>query len=120
MENDEKVFEIRVENWAYGGEVMGRLPDGRAVFVPFALPGELVQNGCRSRSAVNFSIIGMIVPRRSVLFDKVVDQARIHVRGHVHADIVGNDEQDVGGAGRAGAAAFFFCSGQAHSEEDGR
>jgi len=43
MENDEKIFEIRVENWAYGGEVMGRLPDGRAVFVPFALPGELVR-----------------------------------------------------------------------------
>ena len=26
----------------YGGEVMGRLPDGRAVFVPYALPGETV------------------------------------------------------------------------------
>lgn len=25
---------------AYGGESLGRLPDGRAVFVPFALPGE--------------------------------------------------------------------------------
>ncbi len=27
----------------YGGEAMGRLPDGRAVFVPFALPDELVR-----------------------------------------------------------------------------
>ncbi len=27
----------------YGGEAMGRLPDGRAVFVPFALPGEVVR-----------------------------------------------------------------------------
>jgi len=27
----------------YGGQAMGRLPDGRAVFVPFALPGEQVR-----------------------------------------------------------------------------
>ena len=27
----------------YGGEALGRLPDGRAVFVPFALPGERVR-----------------------------------------------------------------------------
>jgi len=27
----------------YGGEALGRLPDGRAVFVPFALPGETVR-----------------------------------------------------------------------------
>jgi 23S rRNA (uracil1939-C5)-methyltransferase len=26
----------------YGGEAMGRLPDGRAVFVPYALPGETI------------------------------------------------------------------------------
>jgi len=26
----------------YGGEAMGRLPDGRAVFVPYTLPGETV------------------------------------------------------------------------------
>jgi len=43
MNGSTKRFEVRVENWAYGGEVMGRLPDGRAVFVPFALPGETVQ-----------------------------------------------------------------------------
>ena len=34
---------IRIENLAYGGEAIGRLPDGRAVFIPFAIPGELVQ-----------------------------------------------------------------------------
>ncbi len=34
---------IRVGNLAYGGEAIGRLPDGRAVFIPFAIPGELVQ-----------------------------------------------------------------------------
>jgi len=43
MDRQDQVYEIRTENWAYGGEVMGRLPDGRAVFVPFALPGELVR-----------------------------------------------------------------------------
>ncbi len=43
MDGKEKTFEIRLENWAYGGEVIGRLPDGRAVFVPFAIPGEKVR-----------------------------------------------------------------------------
>jgi 23S rRNA (uracil1939-C5)-methyltransferase len=31
------------EIYTYGGETMGRLADGRAIFVPFALPGEEVQ-----------------------------------------------------------------------------
>src|SRR4030066_2560099 len=35
-------FDIRMNNLAYGGEAIGRLPDGRVVFVPFAIPGELV------------------------------------------------------------------------------
>ena len=35
-----KIFEVQLTTWAYGGESMGRLPDGRAVFVPFTLPGE--------------------------------------------------------------------------------
>lgn len=29
--------------FTYGGQTLGRLPDGRAVFVPFALPGEQVR-----------------------------------------------------------------------------
>lgn len=36
-------FEILLERPVYGGEVMGRLPDARAVFVPFGLPGEQVR-----------------------------------------------------------------------------
>ncbi len=32
-----------IEKFAYGGEAMGRLSDGRAVFIPFALPGEEVR-----------------------------------------------------------------------------
>ena len=39
---ESKFFEVVAENWAYGGEVIGRLPDGRAVFIPFAAPGEKV------------------------------------------------------------------------------
>ncbi|HMZ07715.1 MAG TPA: TRAM domain-containing protein, partial [Anaerolineales bacterium] len=35
--------EITLEKLTYGGEAMGRLPDGRAVFVPFGLPGETVR-----------------------------------------------------------------------------
>ncbi|MDP1713192.1 MAG: class I SAM-dependent RNA methyltransferase [Anaerolineales bacterium] len=36
-------YEIHLEKLTYGGDAMGRLPDGRAVFVPFGLPGELVR-----------------------------------------------------------------------------
>ncbi len=36
-------IEISLTTPIYGGESMGRLEDGRAVFVPFALPGETVR-----------------------------------------------------------------------------
>jgi 23S rRNA (uracil1939-C5)-methyltransferase len=36
-------IEITLTTPTYGGESMGRLDDGRAVFVPFALPGETVR-----------------------------------------------------------------------------
>jgi 23S rRNA (uracil1939-C5)-methyltransferase len=39
----EETYEIILDKFAYGGETMGRLPDGRAVFVPYALPGERVR-----------------------------------------------------------------------------
>ena len=39
----EKEFVLSLTGMIYGGEAMGRLPDGRAVFVPFALPGEQVR-----------------------------------------------------------------------------
>ncbi len=35
-----ETFEVDFLTHAYGGETMGRLPDGRAVFVPGVLPGE--------------------------------------------------------------------------------
>jgi 23S rRNA (uracil1939-C5)-methyltransferase len=36
-------YEITLEKLTYGGDAMGRLNDGRAVFVPFGLPGETVR-----------------------------------------------------------------------------
>ncbi len=38
-----EVYELTPSTWAYGGEAMGRLPDGRAVFVAYTLPGEHVR-----------------------------------------------------------------------------
>jgi 23S rRNA (uracil1939-C5)-methyltransferase len=40
---DNTQYEITLEKLTYGGEAMGRLQDGRAVFVPFGLPGETVR-----------------------------------------------------------------------------
>ena len=37
------IHELTITALAYGGEGMGRLPDGRAVFVPYTLPGERVR-----------------------------------------------------------------------------
>jgi len=37
------LHQITLEKLTYGGEAMGRLSDGRAVFVPFGLPGETVR-----------------------------------------------------------------------------
>ncbi len=36
-------FDVRINTPAYGGNGVGRLPDGRVVFVPYAIPGELVK-----------------------------------------------------------------------------
>ncbi len=35
-----ETFELTFSSLTYGGAAMSRLPDGKAVFVPFALPGE--------------------------------------------------------------------------------
>ena len=35
--------DLQLEKLTYGGDAMGRLADGRAVFVPFGLPGERVR-----------------------------------------------------------------------------
>ncbi|MDR3578214.1 MAG: class I SAM-dependent RNA methyltransferase [Anaerolineaceae bacterium] len=36
-------FDVELTGLVYGGDAIGRLPDGRAIFVPFALPGEKVR-----------------------------------------------------------------------------
>lgn len=36
-------FELTLQELVFGGDCIGRLPDGRAVFVPFGLPGEKVR-----------------------------------------------------------------------------
>src|SRR5574341_925830 len=41
--NTQKAFNLLLEKHTYGGDAMGRLEDGRAVFVPFGLPGERVR-----------------------------------------------------------------------------
>jgi 23S rRNA (uracil1939-C5)-methyltransferase len=43
MDENPSTYDVNLTAYAYGGEVLGRLPDGRAVFVPFALPGETVR-----------------------------------------------------------------------------
>lgn len=40
---EQETFTITMEKMVYGGDCLGRLPDGRAVFVPFVLPGEVVR-----------------------------------------------------------------------------
>jgi len=36
-------FQVRFASMVYGGYTLGRLEDGRAAFVPYALPGELAR-----------------------------------------------------------------------------
>jgi tRNA/tmRNA/rRNA uracil-C5-methylase (TrmA/RlmC/RlmD family) len=38
-----KIQTLEITSLTYGGDGFGRLPDGRACFVPFTLPGEQVQ-----------------------------------------------------------------------------
>ncbi len=42
MDSDQ-IFEIRTTVCVYGGDALARLPDGRAVFIPYALPDELIR-----------------------------------------------------------------------------
>jgi 23S rRNA (uracil1939-C5)-methyltransferase len=42
-DNSYKKYDVVLEKYTYGGDAMGRLEDGRAVFVPFGLPGERVR-----------------------------------------------------------------------------
>jgi len=43
MTETSQTYEVLLTTLTYGGEAIGRLPDSRAVFVPFGLPGERVR-----------------------------------------------------------------------------
>ena len=43
MTDQNEIFDLQLDKLTYGGEAMGRLEDGRAIFVPFGLPGEKVR-----------------------------------------------------------------------------
>ena len=43
MDTDTVTYEVELTTFTYGGDAMGRLPDSRAVFVPFGLTGEKVR-----------------------------------------------------------------------------
>ena len=43
MTKEAQTFDITPTDLAFGGEALGRLPDGRIAFVPYALPGEAVR-----------------------------------------------------------------------------
>ncbi len=38
-----ETYQVKMDKMVYGGDCLGRLPDGRAVFIPFVLPGEVVK-----------------------------------------------------------------------------
>ncbi len=39
----QNIEEVRVDRLAYGGDAVGRLADGRVIFVPYAIPGEVMR-----------------------------------------------------------------------------
>ncbi len=43
MLNQPHIYDVEIFSLVYGGDGLGRLPDGRAVFVPYVLPGEKVR-----------------------------------------------------------------------------
>lgn len=43
MDRQPETFDLQLEKFTYGGDALGCLPDNRAVFVPFGLPGEKVR-----------------------------------------------------------------------------
>ena len=43
MLNQPQLYDVEIFSLVYGGDGLGRLPDGRAVFVPYVLPGEKVR-----------------------------------------------------------------------------
>jgi 23S rRNA (uracil1939-C5)-methyltransferase len=43
INNMDNTTEVKINRLAYGGDAIGILPDGRVVFIPYVIPGELVR-----------------------------------------------------------------------------
>ncbi len=63
---------VKLEKLTYGGDALGRLSDGRAVFVPFALPGETVSIGSldEKRSHVRAELVEVLDPSSDRILPK--------------------------------------------------
>jgi 23S rRNA (uracil1939-C5)-methyltransferase len=63
---------VKLEKLTYGGDALGRLPDGRAVFVPFALPGETVRIRSMSekRGHVRAELVDVLEPSAERILPK--------------------------------------------------
>lgn len=59
-----QTFDVEITTLTYGGDGLGRLPDGRAVFVPFVLPGETVRVALteEKRGYVRAALIEVLKP----------------------------------------------------------
>jgi 23S rRNA (uracil1939-C5)-methyltransferase len=72
MAEASKIYELTLTTLTYGGDAMGRLDDGRAVFVPFGLPGEKVRVRLREEKK-NFArgeIIEILEPSKERIVPK--------------------------------------------------
>jgi len=60
----DNVLEVTLDKLVYGGDAMGRLEDGRAIFVPYALPGETVRVRVvkEKRGHVRAELLDVIIP----------------------------------------------------------
>ena len=60
----ENPIELTLDKLVYGGEALGRLPDGRALFVPYALPGEHVRVSLveEKRGFARAQLLDVLVP----------------------------------------------------------
>jgi 23S rRNA (uracil1939-C5)-methyltransferase len=58
------LIEVAIHAMVYGGSGIGRLPDGRSVFVPFALPGEkvLIRLAEEKKSFCRGELVEVLVP----------------------------------------------------------
>ena len=55
-------MKLRIEKEVYGGDGLARLEDGRAVFVPYVLPGELVEAELAGGGATEAGVVRMEDP----------------------------------------------------------